>query len=225
MKEKVQRKHQKKQASLPVRETVKVNLGRVRSQFDQLLNVRSIDDLVPRTLKETPEEVALSSWFSSMILCEKDAQYARGFLHYLLPVYTSAKNDSALCLATSALAMLIAGGRPRFRAFFNMGRAYFGDALRLTSKALQHPIDSKSDETLMAVLVLGMGEVSFTLRLGFATALTHHPNSVHLIWSSLDSGRLVTLEIFVSHIIYIYDSFSSFCGAHQSGISVACASD
>ena len=116
-------------------------------------------EVIPNGLDITPEELAISSWFDSFILLYRDQESRRGYLEYLLPLYTSARYDSPLSLATSALAMIVFSGPPSHRPMMGMALKVFGQAMALTRKALQSPIDSKNDQTLMAVLLLSMAEV------------------------------------------------------------------
>ena len=118
----------------------------------------SAPEAVPNALRITPEEAALSSWFNSFILLHRDPETQRGYLESLLPLYTSARYQSPVSLATSAVAIVILARRPQYRHVLAMGRKTFGDALALTRQALQDPIQSREDGTLMAVLLLGMVE-------------------------------------------------------------------
>ena len=52
------------------------------------------------------------------------------------------------------------GARPDHRYMQQMGRAALGNALGFINKAIQDPIQSKSDEVLMGVLLLGFAEVN-----------------------------------------------------------------
>lgn len=84
----------------------------------------------------------------------------RSFLECLLPLYTATRHDSLLSVATSAVALTISGGNPRRRAHYRLGRLVFGRALLMAAAAIQDPLASTEDETLMAVLLLGFYEVS-----------------------------------------------------------------
>ncbi|MCJ1284119.1 hypothetical protein MMC26_003450 [Xylographa opegraphella] len=114
--------------------------------------------MIPSSLNVTAEELAISSWFDSFILLYRDQESRRGYLEYLLPLYTSARYDSPLSMATSALAMIVFSGPPSHRPMMDMALKVFGEAMVLTRKALQNPVDSKHDQTLMAVLLLSMAE-------------------------------------------------------------------
>ena len=113
---------------------------------------------IPNALKINPEEAALSSWFNSLVMLHRVTDTQRGYLGSLMPLYISARHESPVSLATSAVALVIFARRPTYRPLLVVGRKTFGDALALTREALQDPIQSKEDETLMAVLLLGMVE-------------------------------------------------------------------
>ena len=84
----------------------------------------------------------------------------RGYLDCLLPLYTTAKHDSLLSLATSAVALAITGNYPNKGTEKHLGEQTIGKVLRSVGQVLQDPVESKKDETLMAVLLLAMYEVS-----------------------------------------------------------------
>lgn len=130
--------------------------------------------VIPSALRVNPEEAALSSWFNSFILLHRNSDTQRGYLEYLVPLYTSARHESPISLATSAVATGIFARRLQHRHVLGLGRKLFGDALTLTREALQDPVQSKEDGTLMAVLLLGMIE-------GFlAIADGRPPSDAHL---------------------------------------------
>ena len=86
-----------------------------------------------------------------------------GYLELLPYVYSVTASDSALALATQALAAICygawtsAGGEKD--AENRTSGTMFGKALLATQQAILDPNKSKSDETLMAVLILRLYEV------------------------------------------------------------------
>ena len=115
--------------------------------------------MLPRALGESPEQEAICAFFHSFILVPSHPDSQSGFFEYLYTFYVATRHDSILSLATSAVALTIAGGDPRRKSSFRLGQSIFGTALRETSLALQDPVKSLEDETLMAVLMLGFYEV------------------------------------------------------------------
>ena len=153
------RKHRRKKTSAP-----KISSAPDLSTVSGMRQIAAALDSkkVPKPFKTTPEDVALSCWFSTFVLYQRDSDSRRGYLEYLLPLYTSAKHDSPLSLATSALALLIFGLRPTHRPVLASALKIYGDALASIRQALCDTTESKSDQTLMAVLLVGMAEVSLT---------------------------------------------------------------
>lgn len=117
-------------------------------------------DTIPRALVESPEQDAIYSFFTEFILHTTHPDSQCGIFEHLLPLYTSARHDSVLSLAASAVALVISGGAPHRRPRFQMGRVINGIALKKVALAIQDPIQSVQDQTLMAVLLLGFFDVS-----------------------------------------------------------------
>lgn len=122
---------------------------------------------IARPLAETPEQFALCTFFTQFVIVPSHPDGQRGFLECLLPLYTAARHDSLLSVATSAVALSISGGHPWRRADYCLGRLAFGRALRMVAAAIQDPLASTEDETLMAVLLLGFYEVSADVSVEF----------------------------------------------------------
>ncbi len=110
-------------------------------------------------LGETVEQLAICQFFTDFVLLPSNPDAQCGFLNCLLPLYTSTRHDSLLSLATSAVALAIAGGDPRRRSGYQLGRSILGLALRKTGMVLQDPVMSVQDETLMAVMLMGFYDV------------------------------------------------------------------
>lgn len=127
---------------------------------DGVVDSSAVDLILPRTLAETPVEFAICTFFNQFVLVPVHPDGQRGFLECLLPLYTATRHDSLLSVATSAVALTISGGSPMRRADYQLGRLVFGKALRMAAAAIQDPVASTEDETLMAVLLLGFYEVS-----------------------------------------------------------------
>ncbi len=84
-------------------------------------------------------------------------------MEHLLPFYTSTSSNSALSFATTTTALIskrgIAGCAAR-NATKARAIANYVETLRLINVAIQDPQEAKSDSLLMAVLLLGLYEVS-----------------------------------------------------------------
>ena len=113
-----------------------------------------------------PEQQAICAFFLDFVLLPRHPESAQGHLEHLLPLYANTSKDSPLSLATSSVALMISGGSPTRRNDQQLGRTIFGKALQKTRAAIRNPAESRKDETLMAVLLLGLFEVRHSHRLG-----------------------------------------------------------
>ncbi|KAF6232100.1 hypothetical protein HO173_009694 [Letharia columbiana] len=118
----------------------------------------SPNEPVPRMFNDFPEQQAICAFFLDFVLLPRHPDSIEGHLEHLLPLYTTTSADSPLSLATSSVALMISGGSPTRRNDQQLGRTIFGKALRKTSAAIRNPEESRKDETLMAVLLLGLFE-------------------------------------------------------------------
>ncbi len=118
----------------------------------------SANDAVPRMFNDFPEQEAICAFFLDFVLLPRHPDSVRGHLEHLLPLYKKASPDSPLSLATSSVALAISGGTQTRQNDQQLARTVFGRALRKTSTAIRDPVDSLKDETLMAVLLLGLFE-------------------------------------------------------------------
>ena len=108
-----------------------------------------------------PEQQAICAFFLDFVLLPRHPDSAQGHLEHLLPLYANTSAESPLSLATSSVALMISGGSPTRRSDQQLGRTIFGKALQKTSAAIRNPAESRKDETLMAVLLLGLFEVRY----------------------------------------------------------------
>lgn len=119
--------------------------------------------IVPRVLVEPPEKDAICKFFTDFVLHTNHPDTQSEFFEFLLPLYSSARHDSILSLAASAVALAISGGYPHLRHRFQMGRVINGIALKKIALAIQDPVQSVQDETLMAALLMGFFDVGLPL--------------------------------------------------------------
>ena len=109
------------------------------------------------------EQEAICAFFLDFVHLPRNPDSVQGHLHHLLPLYANTGPESPLSLATSAVALVLSGSSPTRRADQQLARQKFGKALQKTSVAIQNPAESKRDETLMSVLLLGLYEVSCSM--------------------------------------------------------------
>lgn len=134
----------------------------------------SLARILPPSLHEDVARAAIGFFFSSYILFERDPEASRGFLELLPSAFLNGDSRSVLNLSTTALAMTILGGRSATKSLAWQGRQMFVEALATLKEVLKDPVRSKSDETLMGVIVTGMTEVSTFLL------------SIFIVWRFID---------------------------------------
>jgi len=111
-------------------------------------------------LMQVPFEQQAPCYFvSNFVLTPRHA--VRGHCDFLLPMLKNESPTSAISLAFQAVAMGAMSNKPNFRGRVWSGQviAQYIKALKATNLALQNPAKQKSDQTLAAVLMLGMFEV------------------------------------------------------------------
>ena len=109
-----------------------------------------------------PEQQAICAFFLDFVLLPRHPDTTQGHLEHLSPLYAKTSAGSPLSLATSSVALMMSGNSPARRSDQQLGRTIFGKALKKTSAAIRNPAESMKDETLMAVLLLGLFEVCST---------------------------------------------------------------
>ena len=114
---------------------------------------------IPRALCEDPIQPAVNAFFDGFSMCNRHPDSQRGMVELLLPLYSSSPHDSLISLATSSVALAAVGGAYRRSAYYKLGYTLFGKALQMTKAAIDDPIESLTDETLITVLLLGLFEV------------------------------------------------------------------
>lgn len=108
----------------------------------------------------TPENAATCVFFSNVVVINQHPDTRRGFMQALLPLYNAARPGSLLDLAITTVSLAMFGMSRRTQDFVLLGQKSCCKALLATSKAIEDPTDSLKDETLMAVLLLSLFEVS-----------------------------------------------------------------
>lgn len=83
----------------------------------------------------------------------------RSMLLYVMPMYLASYSNSPLRIATASVALCALSKVPGRRSITSEACVYYGRAMRAVSEAIRDPAQATSDDTLMAVLILGMYEV------------------------------------------------------------------
>lgn len=123
------------------------------------LDNASYTNPIPRALGEDPIQPAVNALFDGLSMYNRHPDSARGLIALLRPLYSSARHDSLISLATSSVALAAVGGSLRRSAYYNLGYTLFGKAVQMTKAAIDDPVESLTDETLMTVMLLGLFEV------------------------------------------------------------------
>ena len=108
----------------------------------------------------TQEQFALNVLFSRRAGLKHDKENPHGFIEFLPQLVAVAKPNSPLERATCALALFasqnILDYKETTQSYFQLGRKVLGEALRMTNHAIQDPVACRSDDTLMAVMVINI---------------------------------------------------------------------
>lgn len=113
----------------------------------------SVPDAIPASI----EQQAFCYFLSNFVLMPR--QGTVGYLDFLVPLYNADQTRSHLSSAFSAVALAALASRPNSRRLFPTALKQYDVALRSTNKALADPVQQKQDQTLAAVLLLGLFEV------------------------------------------------------------------
>ena len=140
----------------------RVQKHKSRSQTPEKLSEPQHANLlvVPHSLYEPEETNALCFFVSTFALYGRDTQADRGFLEFLPLLFNSLRPESPLLLCLTAASNAIFGKWERKNPGAERSAfPSYAKALKATRVALQDPVESMSDETLMAVCLLGFYEV------------------------------------------------------------------
>ena len=115
---------------------------------------------VPKTIVMAPDYEAVTFFFKNFITLPQQAESTRGYLEFLVPLYNLAMPSSALHLITSAVAMATCGQYPGKQMLLPEAVKTYGKAIRKVNQDLQDWEASKADETVLAILMFALYEVS-----------------------------------------------------------------
>jgi hypothetical protein len=106
-----------------------------------------------------PDYEAVTFFFKNFITLPQQAESTRGYLEFLVPLYNQALPSSVLHLATSAVAMAACGQYPGRQDLVGEAVKTYGKAIRKLNDDLKDPARSKSNETVLAILMFSLYEV------------------------------------------------------------------
>lgn len=105
------------------------------------------------------EEQVVQAYFKNFAILYQSEDTLRGFLPFLVPMYKSSAEGSALRVATWAAALVAISQLPGQRQLAQRATLAYGRAILSVARALQDPTQATSDETLQATLLLCLYEV------------------------------------------------------------------
>jgi hypothetical protein len=123
------------------------------------LIVSSRPEQVPSTLSIPVEQVA-SYYFFTNFVATSDNSASIGLTDYIIPLANASPSNKHLSLAFSAASLAAFGNQPSRKALLTKAQEQYSKAIRHVNDVLRDPVATKTDETLAAVMLLGMYEVS-----------------------------------------------------------------
>ncbi|KAJ8118181.1 hypothetical protein OPT61_g799 [Boeremia exigua] len=115
-------------------------------------------DRVPQSIVLAPDYEPVTFFFKNFITLPQQGESTRGYLEFLVPLYNQASASSVLHLATSAVAMAACGQYPDKQALVGEAVKTYGKAIRKLNTDLKDPVMSKSNETVLAILMFSLYE-------------------------------------------------------------------
>ncbi|KAF2134597.1 hypothetical protein P153DRAFT_352571 [Dothidotthia symphoricarpi CBS 119687] len=118
----------------------------------------NIEQALPPTIILAPECEAIPFFFKNFITLPQQAESTRGYLEYLVPLYNRARPSSVLHMATSAVALATCGQYPGRQSLVREAVSTYGRALKKLKVDLADSAKSRSNETVLAVLMFSLYE-------------------------------------------------------------------
>ncbi len=121
-------------------------------------------------------------FIANWVLRPRQADKTRGYMDYLLTLLEQRDHPEHFTAAFEACAYASLGNRSGpGQDFKNLALARYTRALAGTHKALQDPVMSKHDNTLAAILLLGLYENISARQLGSLAWGSHIEGAIHLV--------------------------------------------
>lgn len=118
-------------------------------------------DFVPPGLSQDPEQQSVCFFMTKFVQEDRQEEIWGGSLEVLPSIYNKSDANSALSLATTATAMSSVSWNPECAHFKSVSLSKYVKSLKALNDIIQDPEESKTDNVLMAVLMLGFYEVGF----------------------------------------------------------------
>ena len=120
--------------------------------------IESSASTIPGSISEPIERQALAFFFAEFVCVPRHQESCRGYIEYLLPLYTQARKGSPLFDATSAAAMAAFSRKKGARRLALHAHIYYGRAVNALQESVADPELARSNETLISIMVLGLFE-------------------------------------------------------------------
>lgn len=114
---------------------------------------------LPQGLTFSIENQATAFFFRNFVLLPQHDETARGFFELIVPYYNSTPAGSTFHLATHAVSLAVLGNYPGRSHLLQESASFYGKALQKAQKALQDPVQARSDETLLTIMLFVLYEV------------------------------------------------------------------
>ena len=136
---------------------------------------------IARSIPEALERQALCFFFSEFVLVPKHIEACRGYLEFLLPLYTKAGPSSPLFSITSAVSLRAFAHRLKRPEVDHNSRQAHIQAVTQIKQAITDPIASNDDGTLLSVMFLGLYENMTATRESLPTWGKHAEGAAALV--------------------------------------------
>ncbi|KAF2088496.1 hypothetical protein K490DRAFT_72909 [Saccharata proteae CBS 121410] len=146
-----------------------------------LRGTAGMNDIDPRGLSPTLEDKAIAFFFRNHVLIPQHEDCMRGHLDILLTHYNKTDSGSPLHTATNAVAMHILSCYPGRGEVARDAAKYYGRALQQVGKALHDPVQAKSDQILMCIMMFTLYEALVATDKSMAAWANHVDGAATLV--------------------------------------------
>ncbi|RDW84328.1 hypothetical protein BP6252_01918 [Coleophoma cylindrospora] len=124
-------------------------------------NYAAAREMIPSALTIPLEDQAMAYYFDHYVMPPTEViEAARGCDSYLSLMWKRSQRESAICQAILATSYNAFAKARRNHAASRTSRLMYAQAISIIQKSLLDPVGSCSDETLLAIMVLGMYELT-----------------------------------------------------------------
>jgi hypothetical protein len=120
---------------------------------------RAISPPLPNVLDLSLEQQALCHFLANWVLIHPEGT-SHGYMECTVTLIGAALPESAFSLCIKATAMASLASRPHSKALLPRANMYYAKALSTLNAALRDPVMAYQDQTLAAVIMLGLYEAS-----------------------------------------------------------------